>query len=256
MIRLAKLTTFLMLFLFSVSIPFDSANATIRKKHKQRRDKIYKQKTYTRNPWSFQFAIDGRADRPGEDQFSGARLSLAYDIDRYTAVRVSIGGFTKGNGFDNGRWIDSDRFLFTPFNSRTFDVDGGYISMQYLFYPSRNRKLDFFFGIGPRLSAEEGDPGTLAIRRNSGLFQTVELIDTDRAILFGAGVETTAGLEWYIGRKLSLIGEYGFVVQNQWYQVDVDYIDNFGHTWTEQETFSDGLHFDRSHVKLGLALHF
>jgi hypothetical protein len=205
--------------------------------------------------WSFQMALDESFD-DDDDVLTGLRLSLLHRHSKFTAVRFNL-GIVGREQYDPDRRVYVIDDMAFEFDDRTnFDFTGVNLSLQYLFYPSPNRQVNFFWGLGPMLTASEADPGIDFIIYHDFPYQWVEYADWQDVTLVGVGVDATMGMEWFLGRNFSLLAEYGITVQKQWYLLDVDYYDYDGYRVNEVEAVDNGTHVDATRVKLGVAFHF
>ena len=203
------------------------------------------------NRWSFMLAVDQNLE---DEDYYGIDFSLKYQNDAHSAVRVNL-GIVGRDRYPNGYYIYPGGYYIDIDDDPDFDVTGANLSVQYLFYPAPLRKFNLYFGIGPRFSVDEAERDFMLTYYYDYPYDYVDYYADDLTRL-ALGVETTVGFEWFLGRNFSLLTEFDFVVQNEWYAFDVDYYDNFGRVETDVETFDDGVHFDASRFKLGLAFHF
>jgi hypothetical protein len=204
------------------------------------------------NPWSLQIALD---EKLKDDDLHGVRFSLSHRFSRHGAARFSVG--IVGHETNYLAHIYDRNGVIVKIDDRTdFELTGVNLSAQYLFYPSPNRNLNFFWGFGPRVSVEEYDPYYDGDLDWDFPYYWCDDPSCDNTTRLGAGVEGSLGMEWFLGRRFSLLAEYGFTLQNEWYLFDVDYYDGYGHVISRTESFNDGLHLDGSQIKLGVAFHF
>ncbi|MCP4566361.1 MAG: hypothetical protein GY841_02140 [FCB group bacterium] len=224
----------------------DATALTIRKKTNRR-------VVETSQPWSFQIALDENME---EDDFHGFRLSLARQYSSSAAIRFNLGfeGRDVNSGITSIHFTDGHVFEFQ--DDRDFDLTGVNLSIQFLAYPRPDGKVRFFWGAGPRLSINEAEPDNVFFYDHNFSFSGYDELYYNDFTRLGLGVEGTFGLEMFLGRNVSLLAELGFTLQNEWYLFEYDYYDDFGFLRSEVESFDDGVHFDGSRVKLGLAVYF
>ena len=74
--------------------------------------------------------------------------------------------------------------------------------------------------------------------------------------MIGVGVEASLGFEFFLGPSVSMLAEYGLLLQNRWYVIEYDGFDNHDRHVTKIDTYNDGLNVDASQVRIGLAVHF
>lgn len=205
--------------------------------------------------WSFQLALDESLDDDA-DVLTGLRMSIMQRHSKFTAFRINLGIVGREQYNPDRRVYILDDMAF-EFDDRTsFDFTGANLSLQYLFYPSPNRHVNFFWGVGPMLSASEANPEIDYIIYYDYPYPWAEAADWHEVTLVGLGIDATMGLELYLGQNFSIITEYGITVQKEWYLFDVDYYDYDGHRVTELESIDNGTNVDATRVKLGVAFHF
>ncbi|RKX32420.1 MAG: hypothetical protein DRP46_01190 [Candidatus Zixiibacteriota bacterium] len=220
---------------------------------RDRRDNRDRQ-TY-RNEWSLQAAVDEKFG-DDDDEYDGFRLSMMRRNSATSAVRFNLGFTERPNDYDDNKLFLTPDFEIAFNNGRSFDLSGVNMSVQYMHVPRLKKNLNFFWGIGPRLSVRETNPNiTVTYFDNYNTVWVDEINGADNAMI-GLGVEGSVGMEWFMSRNFSMLFEYGFTLQNKWYLFDLEYYDDYDYRISEIETFDDGLHFDASRFKLGMAVYF
>jgi hypothetical protein len=204
--------------------------------------------------WSIETLIDERIDNDDDDYY-GLRLSLKNRFSNNAAVRFNLSIVGQDVFYDIHDHDFGDGFIIWLDDDRDFDVTGVNFSLQYLFYPAPNNRVNFFWGAGPYLSINESNTD-LIIDYYDYPYEWSEVIDRDDVTRVGVGMEASIGMEMFLGRNFSLIAEYGLVLQHQWFVYEVDYYDNHNRRYSETESLEDGLHLDASRVRLGVAIHF
>ncbi len=212
----------------------------------------FKKKHHTTNPWSLQFMIDESLER---GEYHGARFSLTHRFDRHQATRFNLGFVGQYGDYTYRDVHFSDGSLQRLEVDRDFELTGINLSVQYLYNSSPRKGVNMYWGLGPRLSVEDSESDILVTTESFDPYYYDEMLYTDVTRL-GLGAEAFLGVEFFLGRNLSLLTEWGITAQNEWYMYDVDYYDDWGHHSTEIETLDDGFHVDASRIKLGLAFHF
>ena len=202
--------------------------------------------------WSFQVAFDGYVS---DDDYGGVRFSLTRHINGNDALRFSAGVYERDNWYDEVKRFETDGLIFTFDNYDPFDVDGGYLSIQYLSYARSSPALSLYWGLGPRFSVEEARPA-LAINETAFPYHWVEYVDCTDSHRIGFGLEGSLGMELFLGRRLSLNAEYTITMEHRWYHFDMDYYDGYGYQISEDEFVGDGFHLDASHIRLGVSMYF
>jgi hypothetical protein len=207
-------------------------------------------------PWTFQFAFDDRMD-DDNDEYQGVRFSIMKRNKLGSALRLNLGFVERDNLFLNDGVIQThDADLIFHNNYYPTNIDGANISLQYLFYPSPGNKVDFFWGFGPRLSAYETGPGVIVSHYEDHIFEWSETIDSREGVRLGFGFEGSLGMEWHLGHSVSVLAEYGFIAQNEWYIMEVERYNIHGRLVTDHESFDDGIHLYGSQARIGFSVHF
>ena len=83
-----------------------------------------------------------------------------------------------------------------------------------------------------------------------------DAVACDQSTKLGLGAEASLGAEWFLSRNFSIIGEWGVILQNEWYVFEFDNYDSYYYGYNDVETVNDGLHLDASRVKLGVSFYF
>jgi len=203
--------------------------------------------------WSFNVSVD-EIINDDNNQYRGIRFTLARQYARNQGFRFNLDLAEKGPDFYDTRIFTTNDYSFTMQSLRYTELTNIGLSAEYLFYTAPPGKPRIYFGIGPAVNVEEiGKDIYVRYDRN---YDWVESIDFNDSFLFGAGVSGAVGFEMFLGRNLSMNLEYGLALQHQWYFFDVDYYDQYGYNHTEVDTYSDGLNFGDSHIRLGLSAYF
>jgi hypothetical protein len=205
-------------------------------------------------PWAFSMSLDEMIN-DDNDSYSGVQFSLTRFYSGSNALRLNLGIADRNPAFDERRVFHADDAIYTFDNYRNFDVTGVTLSVQGMFYSSPRNEPRLFWGLGPRLGVSDVNPDVLITYYDDPFYEG-DILDYNDAALVTLGLEGSFGFEWFLGRNLSMMAEYGLAVQNEWYVLDVDYYDRIGRIYTETRTFNDGLHLDASHIKLGMSLYF
>jgi len=222
---------------------------------RERREKRHKKSPL--NEWSFQIAVDEEVgDDDDDDEYGGIRLSMMKYYSKHNAVRFNLGFIDRMHDHSSDLIFNDHGYSISFINGHNFDLSGVNLSVQYMFSPRPRGNMNFFWGIGPRLSIEDVNTDFVLTYYDGFPYSWADDVDIDNNTLIGLGVEASVGMEWFLARNFSLLLEYGFTLQNEWYVLDLDYYDYYGYHHSDFETFDDGLHFDASRIKLGAAFHF
>jgi len=221
-----------------------------------RKDSIERRnKSIPLNEWALQVAIDEKIG-DDDDEYNGVRFSLIKYYSRYNAVRFNLGLVERAHDFSTDLIFNSHSQSIFFENSGNFDLDGVNLSIQYMFSPRPRGNVNVFWGIGPRLSLEEVNTDFVLTYYEDYPYSWADDVDINSNTLIGVGIEGSVGMEWFLARNFSLLFEYGFTLQNQWYIIDLDYYSDYGYQESDLESFDDGLHFDASRIKLGASIYF
>jgi len=205
----------------------------------------------TSGPWSLQMAVDGDL---ADNGFNGARFSLSHQTSQFNALRINLGLIHRDHLDDNNGLFNSDRFDYAFTDPETFDINGANISIQQMFLSPTNGNARFFWGLGPLLSVS--DVGGDVLVYDADPFYGTTVVQANSSTLIGAGIELSLGMEFFLGPSVSMLAEYGLLVQNRWYIIEYDRYDNYNRRVTEIDTYNDGLNIDASQIRIGLAVHF
>jgi hypothetical protein len=204
--------------------------------------------------WSIQAALE--ADLDDENDYQGGRFSLMRETYRNSAVRINIGFMERQSDLSDDQVFVGDDFTFALSRPYDHDVDAGYISAQYLFYPARQRKLDLYWGLGPRISVADIRPGLRILDDYYFPYPWVEEVSLTEATQLGVGLDASVGMEFFLAPNVSFLAEYGLTLEHRWYFLQFDYYDYHGADMEHHEWFDDDVYFDASQIRLGMAVYF
>lgn len=207
------------------------------------------------NPWFIQGGLDEVIGDDDED-YHGFQLSFGRFYSGSSAVRFSLGISNQRPHFDDVRIYRHDGLLYIFDDFGRFDVTGATFSIQGLFYSSPRPEPRIYIGLGPRLGIRDAKPDVFVTWYDDYDYEWTEPVYYDDGSMISFGIEGTFGFELFLGRQLSMFAEYGATIQNEWYILEFDYYDSFGHRMRETEWFDDGIHVDDSHIKLGMSVYF
>ncbi len=202
--------------------------------------------------WTIQAAVDEVIDDNG--QYNGFRLTFGRQTSGNEAFRLNIDLAEKGPDFYENRLITTPDYGFTMRSVRGFDISSIGLSAEYLFYSTPEKRPRLYFGLGPMVSFEE--TGNEYLVHYDNYYDYVQSIDMEDSFLLGVGLSGAVGMEFFLGRNLSMLVEYGVSVQQKWFFFEADYYDQYGYHHTEVDSYNDGLDFGDSHIRLGFAAYF
>jgi hypothetical protein len=207
------------------------------------------------NPWYIQGGIDEIIGDDDED-YHGFQLSFGRFYSGSSAVRFTFGISNHRPYYDDVRVYRHNGLLYIFDDYGQFDVTGATFSFQGMFYSSPQPQPRFYIGLGPRLGFRDANPAVFVTWYDDYNYDWAEPVYYDNGSMFSLGIEGSFGFEWFLGRQLSMFAEYGATLQNEWYILEFDYYDEYGHRIRETDWFDDGIHLDDSHIKLGLSIYF
>lgn len=201
--------------------------------------------------WSLQMALDGDLSNDG---FNGARFSLTHQTSQFNALRVNLGLVHRDQLDANNGLLEPDHYSYAFNDPETFDINGVNLSIQQMFLSPTNGNTRFFWGIGPLLSVSDVGGDVLVYEQDP--YYGTSVITANSSTLVGAGVEASLGFEFFLGPSVSMLAEYGLLLQNRWYIIEYDSYDSYNRRVTKIDTWNDGFNVDASQVRIGLAVHF
>lgn len=202
--------------------------------------------------WSLNLGFDEVVDDNGD--YRGFRLGVGYQMTPRNGFRVNLDLFEKGQDYYEGNLIRTDDYSFTIRSIDNFEINGGKLSMDYMYYTAGPGKARLYFGVGPVLNFEQ--TGNYIDVHYDYYTDWIDQINFDESLQFGAGLGGSVGGEIFFGPNFSFTAEYGIAVLQKWYFFDVEYIDRYGYSHHETESYNDGLDFEDSHIRLGFNAYF
>ena len=204
--------------------------------------------------WFVQGGLDAVIDN--DEDYHGFQLSFGHVLTESSALRFNLGIYSLRPQFDDVLVFQRNESVYLFDDLGRFDVNGATFSLLGMFYNSPLPKPRVYFGLGPRLGIRDARPDVLVTTYDDFNYEWAEPVDYDDAGMVSFGIEGALGFEWFLGPQMSMFAEYGATIQNEWYSLAYDYDNSFGHRIRETEWFDDGIHFDDSHIKLGMSFYF
>ncbi len=201
----------------------------------------------TDGAWALQFQIGSNFDLRS---FEGTTISLKKFTGRSSAWRTGLSFSLRTQDDDLSGYIDTTISPVRTVDNNTFSIDA---VIQRIFYTAPRSKTAFFFGVGPTGGYRHGK---LSQRTDytDGRFTSSERKENSWSV----GLSTVMGVEWFLRRNLSLLAEYGMVIDythNKRTTTNVTY-DLVRTRVSVDETVSKVFAFDDQAVKLGVSLYF
>ena len=196
--------------------------------------------------WALQFQINNDFDL---NSFNGSTFSLKKQTSPGAAWRM---GVSLALSFSDSDQIQSNGIEEIPResdqNSQTVDL-----TLQKVFYPNPNSRINLYYGLGPRGYYRHTHSKQL---RDVSDSTSTETINTQNN--WEIGVAGVLGVEWFVTKNISLLGEYGSSLMYEHYKTHNEQTsvrpDETRVLWNE--TTSKGVSFEASAVKFGLSVYF
>jgi hypothetical protein len=133
-------------------------------------------------------------------------------------------------------------------NAQTVDL-----TLQRVFYPNPDSKINLYYGLGPRGYYRHTHSKQLRDMTDSTSTETINTLNN-----WEVGVAGVLGVEWFVTKSISLLGEYGSSLmyehnKSRGEQTQVR-PDGTRVLWNESTT--KGVSFGASAVKFGLSVYF
>jgi hypothetical protein len=201
----------------------------------------------TAGAWALQFEIEDNFDL---GSFEGSTISIKKQTSPGSAWRLGLSVAINARVADNVSDILDSIRNSTDNHSQNQSVG---VTVHRLWYPSPDRLVNVFIGLGPIGSfshATTGSSNTSA----SGRFTK----DERESWSWSAGVSGILGVEWFATRNISLLAEYGTVAEYEHIKNErTQWSYNYGDVFTQDtESTSDAFNFSARSVKFGLSVYF
>ena len=213
---------------------------------------------YTRNwhanQWSLGLMFDTRAD---DAEYDATTLSIRKRYSRHHAWRLNLTGVQRTLESGQNRVFHGSDYTWGFIPNRDIDLDGGEISFQQMVFSSPGRHgVDFYWAIGPRFAALNADNDVFLSFYDDPPLGGADYVECEQVTRMGLGLQGALGLEWYLGKHVSLLGEMGINVEKRWYVFRLDYYNDDGCCWSDTDVFSDDVVVESPWVNLGFAVRF
>lgn len=181
--------------------------------------------------------------------FQGVALSGKRHTSDNSAIRLGADIFFEHSS-DNqdNRTFSYDTTLVTS-DAKT-DGQRLNLELQYIHYPSIERKIKFFWGAGPSVRFMRDITKTDYYNSQTG--NSLELKDEVKS--WGAGGSGVLGAEWFATSGISLHTEYTVSIFYEWQKIRDDEVTGPGFSTANRER--NGLEINASSVRFGLSLYF
>ncbi len=152
--------------------------------------------------WALQFEISGNFDL---QSFQGSTISLKKHTSDGSAWRIGLD--LRINLDDRERTSERDGEVLSQYDYGT-NAESISLILQRVFYPSPMASVNLFWGFGPKagFSHYNYTREVEAIINKSG----------DEVFQWSVGFSGVIGIEWFPMKSISLLAEYGSVLQYEW----------------------------------------
>lgn len=196
--------------------------------------------------WALQFQINNDFDL---NSFNGSTFSLKKQTSPGAAWRL---GLSLALSFSDSDRMQSSGGLESPSesdaNSQTIDV-----TLQRVFYPNPGSRVNLYYGLGPRGYYRHTWAKQLRDMTDSTSTETINKLNN-----WEVGVAGVLGVEWFVTKNISLLGEYGSSLMYSHDKVrgEQTLVRPDGTRVNATETKTNEVSFGASAVKLGLSVYF
>lgn len=198
--------------------------------------------------WALQFEVNGDFDLRS---FQGTTFSLKKHTSNRAAWRVGVSLDVDLEDRD-----DTDKRNDTTHTLTEWDDDSQSISLtvQKVLYPNPTGTVSFYYGFGPIASFFHFKDKR---KINDRLMNRSDERTWSRTG-WAVGVTGLLGVEWFPSTKISLLAEYGTVIDYSHSKVEREQVWRVpgSETVTELESKTKGFSLAASHVRFGLSVYF
>lgn len=198
------------------------------------------------------------------NEFDGGVVSAKFHLSDRTAIRGSV-------GFNRTDDVTDLSSRFEDIDALTGDVDRGgsdevnemdfwvsNVSLLYLRYIEPAPSFAFYLGIGPGFELTLNDNSRDLEHRS---FPNESFSSNFRAIiidLWGTGLHTVLGAEWFVAPGISLLAEYHSELFYKEFEItrQFEVTNENSYRWTEIVEKRKGFFFDSLPARLGLSVYF
>ncbi|MCP4580627.1 MAG: outer membrane beta-barrel protein [candidate division Zixibacteria bacterium] len=217
--------------------------------------------------WAMQFRIitySPDVSRPALSSFQGAALSVKYHLEDNKALRFGLEFSGRDTDYDTDYFSEYDRFddIHRTWRIINQDVKDAKLaaSVQYLIYPKPASSINWYWGIGPKVSYNK-------YKNNLEYEVTSYDSDTDsteieiesqshNVIIHSYGISCVLGTEWFVMNWLSLHAEYSLYLRYSVRNQD-QHIEQYDSEYVRTHDYMDkSVKLDPESIKFGLSVYF
>lgn len=181
--------------------------------------------------------------------FQGVALSEKKHISDKSAIRLGASLYFESSDTD-----EENRTMYTDTSFTSSDGDRNAqsltLNLQYIHYPSIERTIKFYWGVGPTLRFQRD------IRKSHSYDSSVDSSRNTKNDYnsWGVGGSGVLGAEWFAISNISFHTEYIFSISYNWAKIKNHDVSGPDLRTSTSET--DGISMQASNVRFGLSLYF
>lgn len=199
--------------------------------------------------WALQFQISRNFTL---SRFEGSVISAKRHFSDKKALRFGLSlNALISDAEQNSKQFTSDTLRQILTADSDSDVQNIELNVQYLFYPSPEKEINLFLGVGPMVGFNRSNSETGSER---GTPNSVESTSQRTSKRWSLGISANLGAEWFATKNISFLAEYGLSLNYIW--VKDSRTDKTAGIVTEAENKSKILNLSATTVKFGLSVYF
>ncbi|SYZ72369.1 exported hypothetical protein [Candidatus Zixiibacteriota bacterium] len=204
--------------------------------------------------WALQFAIIN--DFQLRD-FQGGTISIKRQCSESRAIRLGLTLNESSSQSHSGTANFEESYkLGENFIDQNYDGQAVSLYLQYILYPSTGSNIHPYWGLGPHLGYSRDK--RVAHSRTIASYDPIEreTISDNVVQTWTAGLSTVMGVEWFAGKNVSLLAEYGILADYNWNHRTMSEIYYPGAQQRITEGKGHSFSFSGTAVKFGLSAYF
>lgn len=199
--------------------------------------------------WALQFQISRNFTL---SRFEGSVISAKRHFSDKKSLRFGLSlNASISDAEQNSKQFTSDTLRQILTADSDSDVQNIELNVQYLFYPSPEKEINLFLGVGPMVGFNRSNSETGSER---GTPNPVESTSQRTSKRWSLGISANLGAEWFATKNISFLAEYGLSLNYIW--VKDSRTDKTAGIVTEAENKSKILNLSATSVKFGLSVYF
>ncbi len=199
--------------------------------------------------WALQFQISRNFTL---SRFEGSVISAKRHFSDKKSLRFGLSlNASISDAEQNSTRVVSDTLNQINKNDGDDNTQNIELNVQYLFYPSPEKEINFFFGVGPMIGFNRSNSETGSER---GIQNPVESTSQRTSKRWSLGISANLGAEWFATKNISFLAEYGLSLNYIW--VKDSRTDKTAGIVVESENKSKIFNLSATSVKFGLSVYF